>query len=153
MTSAGEGSPSVWSWASTGDDMTAPRTGGTLEELRNDDLKTGRLSLYSHCLDGSKGGLHFNNDLEQIIRTDAAVVALQDPHWSGTALATTVSDLDKLWSKGELWHKYWKGCQPKKSQHGVFLAVRKPWSRRVLDSFGDARNWGRWRRDSSGRQR
>jgi hypothetical protein len=144
MTSAGEGSPSVWSWASTGDDMTAPRTGGTLEELRNDDLKKGRLSLYSHCLDGSKGGLHFSNDLEQIIRTDAAVVALQDPHWSGAALATTVSNLDKLWSKGELWYKYWQGCQPKKSQHGVFLAVRKPWSRRVLDSFGDARNWGRF---------
>jgi hypothetical protein len=108
-------------------------------------LATGRIVLYSHCLDGSKGGLHFQDDLGQIIRTDADIVALQDTRWVGASLTVTTDNMQRAWStQGEMWHKHWPGKQPRKLRHGVFLAVRAPWSRRVLSSFGDERDWGRY---------
>ena len=43
-----------------------------------------------------------------------------------------------------MWCEYWPGTQPRAIRHGVFVAVRAPWSNRVLRSIGDDRGWGRF---------
>ena len=138
MTTAGEGNPAKWTWSAAGDDMQSSTFGA--------DISGNKITVYSHCLDGNKGGSHINGDVEMIMRTNADVVLLQDPGWNPIQAATAAARLNKAWSGASrpMWWKYWPGSQPKAFRHGVFVAVRDPWCNRQLKIIEDNRGWGRF---------
>ena len=137
MTAVGEGDPNKWSWSQSGDDMQYTSLSA--------DISGKRFVVYSHCLDGNKGGAHIDGDVAMILRTNADIVLLQDPGWNPIQAETAAARLDRAWSgTGPMWWKYWPGSQPKSLRHGVCIAVRNPWCNRKLKINEDNRGWGRF---------
>ena len=143
MTHTGEGNPTAYTWA--GDDMYAHARHGTVTDQHTSDLSSGTITLYSHNLDGSHGGAHLHEEVSLMLRTNTSVVAWQDLRWSAPQHKASVELLERVWSPhGRIWQKYWPGSQPRGKRHGVFIAVRAPWSHRVVDSLDDPRGWARF---------